>query len=97
MSENNETPSSIEIFEQPNEMERGKVLHLTSVSKTGISARLDEALVQMKRVNRSSDLVPLTQDYNVMRGELRNLLVLTKTYKASILAMDKARLQVSCK
>ena len=87
----------IEIIEQPDEMEAGQVRRLASMSKTGISARLDEALEQMKRVNRSSDLVPLTQDYNVMRGELRNLLALTKTYKASILAMDKARLQVSCK
>jgi len=62
-----------------------------AVYKTGINKRLDEALKHMKRVNRSSDLVPLNHDYDLMRKELKALIAAAKTYKANVLSMDKAR------
>ena len=89
------TPLSIEILDKPDERQGGIVLH-PAVSKTGVGARLDEALEQTKPVNRSSNLVPLIREYAVMKKELRALLSLTKTYKNSTLAMDQARTEVSC-
>lgn len=67
------------------------------VNKTGINARLDDALMKMKRVNRSSDLIPLNHQYDLMRKELKALIAAAKTYKANVLSMDKARTEVSCK
>jgi len=64
------------------------------VNKTGINARLDEAMKKLMRINRSSDLVPLTHDYEVMRKELKSTIVAAKTYKASLEGMDKARMDV---
>ena len=95
LSDMDESLSMIESHEQ-DDLQDQEDLDPPTACKTGIRARLDQAVKQMKRVNRSSDLVPLNHEYEVMKKELRILLNLTKTYKASMLSMDKARTEVSC-
>ena len=65
-----------------------------TLSKMGISARLDHAMKQKKLDHHSSDLGPLSHDYDVTRKELRTMLHLAKTYKASMCSMDMARTEV---
>lgn len=96
LSDMDESLSMNESHEQEDDLQDQEDLDPPTACKTGIKARLDQAVKQMKRVNRSSDLVPLNHEYEVMKKELRILLNLTKTYKASMLSMDKARTEVSC-
>ena len=89
-------------MDQPDEMHGGEqVLHHPTnnapVCKTGVGARLDEAIELIKPINGSPNLAPLIREYAVMKKELGTLLALTKTYKSSTLAMDHARTKVSCK
>lgn len=63
--------------------------------KTGINDRLDEALRVIKPKNRSSDLVPLSHQFDTMRKELKALTTAAKTYQTAMLAMDQARIDVS--
>ena len=67
-----------------------------TMSKTGISDRLDHAIKQMRQDSPSSNLVLLSHDFDLMRKDLRDLLDLSKTYKASMISMDEARTEVSC-
>ena len=97
LSDMDESLSMNESHEQEDDLQDQEDLDPPPTAcKTGIKARLDQAVKQMKRVNRSSDLVPLNHEYEVMKKELRILLNLTKTYKASMLSMDKARTEVCC-
>jgi hypothetical protein len=61
---------------------------------TVITARLDAAVKAYTPVNRSSDLVPLNHDYDIMRKTLRTLIGATKQYKLKRGEMDKARMEV---
>jgi hypothetical protein len=65
-------------------------------NKTEIAARLQKAVKEAKPVNRSSDLIPLNQDYNMMRKDLKELIAAAKQYQGSIIRLDKARMDVSC-
>jgi len=65
--------------------------------KTGINARIDEALKVAKRVNRSSDLVPLNHEYDLKKKELKSLIAAAKAYKASVEKMDMARINMAMK
>jgi len=45
--------------------------------------------------NRSSDLVPLTREFETMRRKLRGLSAAVKAYPATLVQVDQARLEVS--
>jgi hypothetical protein len=64
--------------------------------KTPIAARLDEAVLKgaKSNVNRSSELVPLSQDYDQMRKRLRSVIVAATQYLAAIVQVEKARMEV---
>jgi hypothetical protein len=66
------------------------------VYKTNIAARLDKGVLKGAEsgVNRSSDLVPLSQEYDQMRKRLRNLIVATKKYRTASVQVEKARMEV---
>jgi hypothetical protein len=63
---------------------------------THIAARLDEAVLKGAKsdVNRSSDLVPLSQDFDQMRKKLRSLIAAAKQYRAARVQLDKTRMEV---
>jgi hypothetical protein len=61
---------------------------------TGIGARLDAAVAAAKPKNRSSDLVPLTQDYYAMKKQLKSLTNAARAYHLSMLQMNDARREV---
>jgi hypothetical protein len=63
---------------------------------TQISARLDEVVLKgvAKPVNRSSELVPLSQDFDQMRKRLRSLIVGAKQYHTASVQVEKARMEV---
>lgn len=64
------------------------------VNKTGIDSRLSSAVKAAMKVNRSSDLVPLSHYFNSMRKDLKSAIAAAKKYKASVLPMDKARMDM---
>jgi hypothetical protein len=64
------------------------------VYKTDIAARLDEVLKGAKRFNRSSDLVPFSQDFDQMRKRLRSLIAATKQHHAARVQVEKTRMEV---
>jgi hypothetical protein len=66
----------------------------TDNSKTGIGARLDAAVAAAKPVNRSADLVPLTQDYYKMKKQLQTLTNAARFYLSSMIIMNEARRKV---
>ena len=63
--------------------------------KTKIAARLHVAVDTAKPENRSSDLVPLNHDYDLMRRELKALISCAKSYHRAIIQLDEARMNVS--
>jgi hypothetical protein len=67
-----------------------------SVYKTHIAARLDEGVLKGAEsgMNRSSNLVPLSQEYDKMRKRLRSLIVATKQYRTASVQVEKARMEV---
>lgn len=81
-----EAPAPVKVSHQP---------EAALPNKTGINERLDEAVRVMPPVNRSADLVPLTRDYDSMRKKLKALIASAKFYKASVLGVDNARMDVS--
>lgn len=62
--------------------------------KTKISERLDEAVKEMKAINRSSDLVPLNHQYDVLRKRLRALIVKAKEFHATKILLTQNRTEV---
>lgn len=69
---------------------------LPAKPKTGIAARLDQAVkAYPKKQNRSSDLIPLTREFEVMRKKLKDIIVSAKHYPTTLLEVDVARLDVS--
>jgi hypothetical protein len=75
----------------------GSKVVLTKVppaSKTYIATRLDKVLKGAKPVNRSSDLVPLSHEFDQMRKHLRSLVSATKQYHAARVQVEKARMEV---
>lgn len=62
--------------------------------KTKIAARLIPAVIAAKPVNRSSDLVPLNRDYDLMRRELKAIIASAKKYHDAVIQLDQARLDV---
>jgi hypothetical protein len=66
------------------------------VYKTHITARLDEAVLKGAKSDekRSSELVPLSQDYDQMRKRLRSLIVAAKQYRTASVQVQKARMEV---
>jgi hypothetical protein len=66
------------------------------VYKTHIAVRLDKAVLKgaKSNVNRSSELVPLSQDYDQMRKRLRSLIVAVTKYHTASLQVVKARMEV---
>jgi predicted nucleic acid-binding Zn ribbon protein len=65
------------------------------MNKTKIAARLEAAAKGVIKVKRSSDLVPLSHEYEVMRKRLRALLAGAKEYHASVEKLNRARMDVS--
>jgi outer membrane protein TolC len=65
-----------------------------AVNKTYIAKRLDAALKGAKPVNRSSDLVPLGREFDLMRKKLRLLIAAAKHYHAARAEVEKARMEV---
>jgi hypothetical protein len=63
--------------------------------KTEISARLAKAVDAAKQVNRSADLIPLSQEFDTMRKKLRSLLQAAKNYHSVMIQLDKMRMGVS--
>jgi hypothetical protein len=66
----------------------------TTTTTTGIAARLDAAVAAAKPVNRSADLVPLTQDYYKMKKQLISMTNAARVYHSSMLKMNEARREV---
>ena len=64
------------------------------VYKTHIAARLDQAVKNAKPVNRSSDLVPLSDDFDQMRRRLRSLIAAAKQYHTARAQVEKTRMEV---
>jgi hypothetical protein len=62
--------------------------------KTKISERLDEAVKEMKAINRSSDLVPLNHQYDVLRKRLRALIVKAKEFHATKILLTQNRTEM---
>lgn len=65
-----------------------------TMTMTAIGARLDAAVAAAKPVNRSADLVPLTQDYYKMKKQLKSLANAARVYHLSMLKMNEARREV---
>lgn len=63
------------------------------VMKTQIGKRLDAA-VKAPQVNRSSDLVPLSQEFTTMRHQLHTLLLNARKYHGAMKELEKSRTQV---
>ena len=90
--EDSEEKNSSEVNKSP-----GAKVALTKVpagNKTYIATRLDEALKGAKPVNRSSDLVPLGREFDLMRKKLRLLITAAKHYHAARVEVEKARMEV---
>jgi hypothetical protein len=70
------------------------------VCKTDIAARLYNALKfggdakAEQPLIRSSELVPLSQDFDQMRKQLRSLIAAAKQYHAARVHVEKARMEV---
>lgn len=66
------------------------------VYQTRIAARLDAAVLKgaTSNVNRSSELVPLSQDFDQMRKRLRSLIAAVKHYGTASAQVAKARMEV---
>jgi pyruvate/2-oxoglutarate dehydrogenase complex dihydrolipoamide acyltransferase (E2) component len=66
--------------------------------KTNIAARVTKAVEDATvdtSTHRSTELVPLTQDFDVMRKNLRNLVLSAKKYHAAAGSVNSARSGVS--
>jgi hypothetical protein len=66
--------------------------------KTQVAYRLNHAVKQRPVTpSRSTELVPLTRDYDNMRKQLRGLLAATKGYQQAMAQVTKCRSEVSCR
>jgi hypothetical protein len=84
----------LEVNKPPRANAKVAVEKQPSVHKTDIAARLDAVLKGAKPVNRSSDLVPLSHEYDQMRKRLRSLITSAKAYHAARVQVEKARMEV---
>ena len=65
-------------------------------SKTKIAERLKLAVEEAEIArNRSSDLVPLTQEYDKLKKQLRSLVTSAKTYHQHLITTRKSQDEVS--
>jgi hypothetical protein len=65
--------------------------------KTQVAYRLNHAVKQHPVTpSRSTELVPLTRDYDNMRKQLRGLMTATKNYQQAMAQVNKCRSEVSC-
>lgn len=70
-----------------------KPVVITTHSKLNVQNRLNMALNSREARNRSSDLVPLTQDYEALRKNFNKLIEAAKVYHDSLGRTDAARME----
>lgn len=67
----------------------------TPSAGTIIGNRITAAVKEYPLKQRSSDLVPLTREFETMRRKLRGLSAAVKAYPTSLASVDQARFEVS--
>jgi hypothetical protein len=92
--EDSERKEILEVNKPPRANEKVAVEKQPQVYKTDIAARLDAVLKGAKPVNRSSDLVPLSHEFDQMRKQLRSLVASAKEYHTARVQVEKARMEV---
>ena len=93
-AEGREDSEKTEVTKPAGAMAKVVLTKVPAGNKTYIATRLDEALKGAKPVNRSSDLVPLGREFDLMRKKLRLLITAAKHYHAARVEVEKARMEV---
>jgi hypothetical protein len=84
----------LEVMKLPGSKAKIVVKKQPPVYTSRIDARLNEVLKGSKPLNRSSDLVPLSRDFDQMRKQLRSLIAAAKQHHAARVQVEKTRMEV---